>query len=615
MVQKGFCTTSPAARITQKRANDSEILSDCAFTLDWFEILISGPGLKDPAPILQATSFDDGLETMVSDQTLDLTPSRKISRGSKTALALTTWRDCCDSSPQPAVDPWSNKFNSIPILLKPGPSCNGSSEPPSWLAAGMTAQMLAARVLDGAQEMQVNAAASEDAEASFRPFSSDDGSIQPDVADQPSWQAAGLGGTPLSESLPSIPQGVAIRPSAYPAIQPRCEVAIPAPPQSTTGHGSPQLHLKCPLNRHLNRLLSREDSDGFESPESLRFNDGCNSMTTMEVPDSMDLGMRLPRSCKFSPGQLPGHFACAVQNPIKPFFLYNKSNKRLLSSAEPGDALYQFETAVYGHFNRHPWSLSDAYEQNHRDCFPVASRYPVSFKTWRSNILRELAVIRSQVSKKVRTKYVPLCVDTLWQCVRFGFVGVDPVGAIQWVSYPAGEQDNASWFLEAYSVCSPFQTARNNSLNGKPMKETMAMGIHSETWMARQAIEKRSRVGHKWNGPPPRVPVVHCQYERYMDWDGCGRGRIICERDHAVYTNATVDEDNDEVGNTAKFELNPARWVGVTVPKRFTEEEWDAILFRKQERPAVGGIFERTCDAVSAAMKWLVTPRPMWIYE
>ncbi|KAJ3261243.1 hypothetical protein HDU77_000989 [Chytriomyces hyalinus] len=518
---------------------------------------------------------------------------------------------------------------------------DGSSEAPSWLAAGMTAQMLSARVFDGTQD--VDTAASEDVEPSLRAFESGklnnkflsnlltqivsgDGSIQPDVADPPSWQAADLRVTSFYEGLPSIAQGVEIRSSANPAIQPRWDVAIPAAPQSAIGHGGPQLDLNCPLNRHLNRILSSEASGGeeniilkrqkkklprieytgFESLESLRFDDGCNSMTTMEVPDSMDLALACVYPDRVNPAQ--ANFPDTLQRDWA-FRGYNKSKKPLLSPAEPGDALYQFETAIYGHFDRHPWSLSDAYEHNHRDCFPVASRYPVSFKTWRSNILRELSLMRaSQDSKKVRTKYVPLCVDTLWQCVRFGFVGVDPVGAIQWVSYPAGEQNNASWFLEAYPERLPFRTVRKNSLNGRPIKETMAMGVHSEAWMARLAIEKRSRVCHKWNGPPPRAPVVHCHYERYMDWDGC-------ERDHAVFTNATVDEDNDEVGNTAEFELDPARWFGVAVPERFTEEEWDAILFRKQERPAVGGIFERTCDAVSAAIKWLISPRPMWIYE
>ncbi|KAJ3390305.1 hypothetical protein HDU80_011309 [Chytriomyces hyalinus] len=322
---------------------------------------------------------------------------------------------------------------------------DGSSEPPSWLAAGMTAQMLAARVFDGTQD--VDAAASEDVEPSLRVCEASDG----------------------EENI---------------------------------------------ILKRQKKKLPLIEYTGFECLESLRFDDGCNSMTTMEVPDSMDLALACvypdrvnPAHANF-PDTLQRNWAfrgCAVQKPINPFFLYNKSNKPLLSSAEPGDALYQFETAIYGHSDRHPWSLSDAYEHNHRDCFPVASRYPVSFKTWRSNILRELSIMRaSQDSKKVRTKYVPLCVDTLWQCVRFGFVGVDPVGAIQWVSYPAGEQNNASWFLEAYPERLPFQTVRKNSLNGRPIKETMAMGVHSEAWMARLAIEKRSRVCHKWNGPPPR---------------------------------------------------------------------------------------------------------------
>ncbi|KAJ3233059.1 hypothetical protein HDU78_006694 [Chytriomyces hyalinus] len=177
--------------------------------------------------------------------------------------------------------------------------------------AGMTAQMLAARVFDGTQE--VDAAASEDVET--RTMGSSSLTL---LIHRPGKQRI-CGSHHFMRASPALVK-------AWTFVQaqtPQSQVAIPA-----TG---PQLDLNCPLNRHLNRLLSREAASPmlplieytrFESPESLRFDDGCNSMTTMEVPDSMDLALACvypdrvnPAQAKF-PDTLQTNWAfrgCAVQ--------------------------------------------------------------------------------------------------------------------------------------------------------------------------------------------------------------------------------------------------------------------------------------------------------------
>ncbi|KAJ3223329.1 hypothetical protein HDU81_009238, partial [Chytriomyces hyalinus] len=372
---------------TQIKATDSEILSDCIYSLDWLEILISDSGSENRARQPPATVFDGGFETMTSTLRSDSDSENiaaletDVCSDYSEGLALSQLPDCRLSIAQEgqypdAVDTWpvgrsSERQHSnaaSQASSQPFVQSDGSSEALSWLAAGMTAQMLAAKVFDGTQDTQVNATASEDAEPSLRGF--DSGKL-----------------------------------------------------------------------------------NGPQFQETPRFNDGCNGVSTTEIPNLADPVPACVYPDCLNPAQanyrdtLQRNWAfrgCEVPNPINPFFQYNKSTKPILSSAEPGDALYQFGAAIYGYFKAHPWSLWDAYEYNHHDSFPDVNTYRNSFKNWRSSILRELALMRNQLSKQVRAKYVPSCVDTLWQCVRFGFVGVDPAGAIQWVSYPADEQDNAS---------------------------------------------------------------------------------------------------------------------------------------------------------------------------